>query len=905
MSDERSENRGGFFTRLEPILQHEGFAYTFSLVYILTNVIFFLVGAAPEWRLVQQDSTFMKVVRAGARGGGALLNLNSALVILVASKIFMSILRRTPLNMVVPFDKAMPLFHASIGTTISVATFVHVVPHLINYSLTDLSRTGMLGYTSLAISGAALCVIIGVMRFSSTRTIRNTISYELWYAVHISGFILYFSILIIHGTHHGKLSSYKFVGGPLVLYFVDNCWRRWRNRGKSILVPGLSATTVGKNILKLRIARTFDYLPGQYCYINIPEISRLQWHPFSIASSPHESHIVFYIKVNGDWTAALYEICSPEGPVSDDYARNIGVYIRGPFGAPAQHVGQYEHVILVSGGVGATPFTSITKYAHHWIVNHTASGYAKASSPFDAYNINYGAHTAAKTSIFNRARFTSAHRASVGGADRTSNMDIPPFFDGYYRSPDSKFLSKASSAANNTIISLGRTLMNAAPKSITRFMPGDYNTSLGNPHAPIPERWNNTVGAMNYPMESGRHGDLAFEENDIILDGKRYEDELIRDEMNTASIAIKLIGTQPSAHLPYSNITDDGSESENMEAVTWNEKLLVVLHSVTLNWLLFWMMMLRFVLVIIGRITHSFELKQRGLSVYGNDAMNIMDLVLSLVLFLPVFATIASEMVMYGVSDFFYRDLGNGFDFFLFLPLSLICVLLHGLGLADVWENSHHVSKITVLAVWPILSLFLVWRIVRTIGSRVTLAQYLRSRMARTKSLDFLWVSKTHEEDSWLLAELLPIASSDAVRVHRFLTKSEPILEDWMRDYTEVPLKTTYERPNWNKVFDSVVEKSKSGSVIGVFFCGPHRMARAVQQAAMRAMQKSVNNALKRGYDEGGKTTASAKRSKFHQDAIRGGQFDAISRTSMSNVASGKAAYGCNIRISVRVENFS
>lgn len=35
------------------------------------------------------------------------------------------------------------------------------------------------------------------------------------------------------------------------------------------------------------------------------------------------------------------------------------VRIEGPLGAPAEHYNNYEHVIFVAGGVGATPFSSI------------------------------------------------------------------------------------------------------------------------------------------------------------------------------------------------------------------------------------------------------------------------------------------------------------------------------------------------------------------------------------------------------------------------------------------------------------------------------------------------------------------------------------------------------------------
>eukprot|EP00168_Porphyra_purpurea_P000134 TRINITY_DN10176_c0_g1_i1.p2 TRINITY_DN10176_c0_g1~~TRINITY_DN10176_c0_g1_i1.p2 ORF type:complete len:155 (+),score=30.32 TRINITY_DN10176_c0_g1_i1:104-568(+) len=69
----------------------------------------------------------------------------------------------------------------------------------------------------------------------------------------------------------------------------------------------------GDCILCLRFPRAFDYVAGQYAELCVPAISRIEWHPFTIASAPHESEMVFYIKRNGDWTAALYELFAEGG----------------------------------------------------------------------------------------------------------------------------------------------------------------------------------------------------------------------------------------------------------------------------------------------------------------------------------------------------------------------------------------------------------------------------------------------------------------------------------------------------------------------------------------------------------------------------------------------------------------
>lgn len=76
-----------------------------------------------------------------------------------------------------------------------------------------------------------------------------------------------------------------------------------------------------------------------------------------MASAPYEDNILFFIKNAGNWTQALCNLCKAGlHPKSGEPIVSFEVKIRGPFGAPAQHVGQYEKVILISGGIGAIPF---------------------------------------------------------------------------------------------------------------------------------------------------------------------------------------------------------------------------------------------------------------------------------------------------------------------------------------------------------------------------------------------------------------------------------------------------------------------------------------------------------------------------------------------------------------------
>lgn len=61
--------------------------------------------------------------------------------------------------------------------------------------------------------------------------------------------------------------------------------------------------------LEIRLEKSMIYKPGQYLYMNVPVISRFQWHPFTISSCPEEGFISVHIKiVHGGWTMRVAEL---------------------------------------------------------------------------------------------------------------------------------------------------------------------------------------------------------------------------------------------------------------------------------------------------------------------------------------------------------------------------------------------------------------------------------------------------------------------------------------------------------------------------------------------------------------------------------------------------------------------
>jgi hypothetical protein len=100
----------------------------------------------------------------------------------------------------------------------------------------------------------------------------------------------------------------------------------------------------------------FSHAIGSYYRIQIPSLSSLEWHPFSLAGSKTSRHLSFFIASTGDWTRALYELVS--NPTTRALTK---VKIQGPYYAPAQDAlnNPASTILLVASGIGITPFFSV------------------------------------------------------------------------------------------------------------------------------------------------------------------------------------------------------------------------------------------------------------------------------------------------------------------------------------------------------------------------------------------------------------------------------------------------------------------------------------------------------------------------------------------------------------------
>jgi NADPH oxidase 2 len=109
---------------------------------------------------------------------------------------------------------------------------------------------------------------------------------------------------------------------------------------------------------------------GDYIFLNCPDVSYWQWHPFTLTSAPEEDYISVHIRIVGNFTGALAKACGCDfdskekgGVVGTDTNPPLNktlprVMVDGPFGSASEDFFKFEAVLLVGAGIGVTPFAS-------------------------------------------------------------------------------------------------------------------------------------------------------------------------------------------------------------------------------------------------------------------------------------------------------------------------------------------------------------------------------------------------------------------------------------------------------------------------------------------------------------------------------------------------------------------
>ena len=123
-------------------------------------------------------------------------------------------------------------------------------------------------------------------------------------------FPLFLLILIIHG-----FGFWFTIGIPFALIIItpgysvliiQQFMRVFANKFNHFHIVDISVSFDCSYIMiYLKKPTHYKLIHGQYVFMNVPAIHPLQWHPFTVASSPSSPHLTLMIKRAGDWTGKL------------------------------------------------------------------------------------------------------------------------------------------------------------------------------------------------------------------------------------------------------------------------------------------------------------------------------------------------------------------------------------------------------------------------------------------------------------------------------------------------------------------------------------------------------------------------------------------------------------------------
>lgn len=222
-------------------------------------------------------------------------------------------------------------------------------------------------YNQVATTFANMRIQVGFMAWLSLALIFITSlgivrrqQFEVFYYAHTL-FIAFVIGAFIHADH-----APEFLLPGLCLWVVDRIVRFVQNF-RSLKVTSVISYPGGVTKFKVRGLKTSS--PGQIAWVQIPEVSFLNWHPFTVASAPHDEEATFLIKGCGGYTrqvqekAVMTKNLSP-GAIGEDVSASNLLKFRadGPHGVGHTLWDVHSVIVLVAGGVGITPGMSIASH---------------------------------------------------------------------------------------------------------------------------------------------------------------------------------------------------------------------------------------------------------------------------------------------------------------------------------------------------------------------------------------------------------------------------------------------------------------------------------------------------------------------------------------------------------------
>uniref|UniRef100_A0A3Q1IJ15 NAD(P)H oxidase (H2O2-forming) n=1 Tax=Anabas testudineus TaxID=64144 RepID=A0A3Q1IJ15_ANATE len=315
-----------------------------------------------------------------SRGSAAAISFLFPYMLLTVCRNLITLCRETFLNRYIPFDAAID-FHRFMAMTAIILAVVHSLGHVVNlyiFSISDLNILSCLFpkvlpnngselplkwswwffQTVPGMTGVLLLFVFSFMYVFASHYFRR-ISFRGFWITHYL-YVIVYTLVIIHGSFAllQEPRFYIYLIPPALLFLLDKLISLSR---KKVEIPVVRAELLPSGVTHLEFKRPqgFVYRSGQWVRIACLMLGTDEYHPFTLTSAPHEETLSLHIRAVGPWTSQLRELYTEESLL--ELGAYPKLYLDGPFGEGHQEWIDFEVSVLVGGGIGVTPFTSILK----------------------------------------------------------------------------------------------------------------------------------------------------------------------------------------------------------------------------------------------------------------------------------------------------------------------------------------------------------------------------------------------------------------------------------------------------------------------------------------------------------------------------------------------------------------
>ncbi|BCR82742.1 putative NADPH oxidase (NoxA) [Aspergillus chevalieri] len=336
-----------------------------------------------------------------SRGSALVLSLDATLIMLPMCRNILKHIR--PRIRWMPLDESI-WFHRQVAYAMLLFTVIHVAAHYVNFFHVEKHQirpeTAVeIHFTQAGgITGHVMLICMMLMYTTAHHKIRQQSFETFWYMHHL--FVPFLLALYTHATGCfvrdtknpvSPFAGQKFwnhclgyegwrwelVGGGL--YILERLYREIRSRRETEITKVIRHPY---DAMEIQFRKpSMNYKAGQWLFLQVPEVSSTQWHPFTITSCPFDPYISVHIRQVGDFTRSLGDAlgCGPAQAKDLEGLDPMGMYevalqngqsmprlrIDGPYGAPAEDVFENEIAVLIGTGIGVTPWASILKNIWH------------------------------------------------------------------------------------------------------------------------------------------------------------------------------------------------------------------------------------------------------------------------------------------------------------------------------------------------------------------------------------------------------------------------------------------------------------------------------------------------------------------------------------------------------------